>query len=110
MSKRAAANEALDRIIRPIVEGQIRGFIAEHPNILIGVDWYKTPDRDRAKTLCGSLTKRIVRDLTCGSTSARLEAALLALESGALPISTVVSGPAAKRSWLEPLLAKIGRA
>jgi hypothetical protein len=29
---------ALEKIIRPIVEGQIRGFLKEHPGVLIGVD------------------------------------------------------------------------
>jgi hypothetical protein len=67
----------LERIIRPIVEGQIRGFLMEHPNIVKAVDWYNTKDRDPAKTFVGSLAKRIVRDLTCGSSAARLAAALL---------------------------------
>ena len=30
----------LERIIRPIVEGQIRGFLKEHPVIVNAVDWY----------------------------------------------------------------------
>lgn len=67
----------LERVIRPIVEGQIKGFIKEHPSILKGVDWYK-PRQDKATTLLNSLAKRIVCDLTCGTTSARLRQALLA--------------------------------
>jgi hypothetical protein len=71
----------LEKIIRPIVEGQIRGFIKEHPSILDGVTWYK-PRRDRATTLINSLAKRIIRDLACPLTRARLEAALLEFSTG----------------------------
>ena len=66
----------LEKIIRPIVEGQIRGFIKEHPEVVSSVDWYK-PRADKATTFVNSLSKRIVRDLTCGTTTARLKTALL---------------------------------
>lgn len=69
-------SDPLENIIRPIVEGQIRGFLKEHPGILREVDWYK-PQQDRAQTFTNSLSKRIVRDLVCGATRARIEAALL---------------------------------
>lgn len=65
----------LERVIRPIVEGQIRGFLKEHPVIVAAVDWYKPRD-DKATTFINSLSKRIVRDLTCGTTTARLREAL----------------------------------
>lgn len=68
---------ALERIIRPIVEGQIRGFLKEHPEVLKSVNWYKPRRGDPATTFTNSLAKRIVRDLTCGMTAARLEQALL---------------------------------
>lgn len=68
--------DALEKIIRPIVEGQIRGFLKEHPPIVEAVDWYK-PRRDKAVTFTNSLSKRIVRDLTCPTVRARLEVALL---------------------------------
>ena len=63
---------SLEKIIRPIVEGQIKGFLKEHPSILESVDWYNVEGRDPALTFIGSLSKRIVRDLTCGKVSARL--------------------------------------
>jgi hypothetical protein len=69
-------SKALEKVIRPIVEGQIRGFLKEHPKIVEVVDWYK-PRKDKAQTLINSLSKRIVRDLTCGTSTARLAAALL---------------------------------
>lgn len=72
--------DSLEKIIRPIVEGQIRGFMQEHPSILQAVDWYKIDGRDPAAIFIGSLSKRIIRDLTCGSTTARL--AKVFLESG----------------------------
>lgn len=65
----------LERIVRPIVEGQIRGFLKEHPGIVDAVDWFKPRD-DKATTFVNSLSKRIVRDLTCGNTTARLTGAL----------------------------------
>jgi hypothetical protein len=46
----------LERIIRPIVEGQIRGFLKEHPKLVDAVDWYK-PRKDKAQTFVGSLAK-----------------------------------------------------
>lgn len=80
--------DSLERIIRPIVEGQIRGFLKEHPKIVEAVDWYK-PRTDKATTFTNSLAKRIVRDLVCGHSISRIRAALLASESGAPSTSTV---------------------
>jgi hypothetical protein len=68
-------SDPLEKIIRPIVEGQIRGFIKEHPVVLSAVDWYK-PRQDKTETFVNSMAKRIVRDLTCPLTRARLESAL----------------------------------
>lgn len=68
--------DALEKIIRPIVEGQIRGFLKEHPVIVEAVDWFK-PRADKSVTLTNSLAKRIIRDLTCPMVRARLAAALL---------------------------------
>lgn len=64
----------LERIIRPIVEGQIRGFVIEHPEVLNAVDWFK-PRKDRTTTFVNSLAKRIVRDLCCKKTAERIVAA-----------------------------------
>lgn len=72
---------ALEKIVRPIVEGQIRGFLKEHPKVLEGVDWY-APRTDRAVTFVNSLAKRIVCDLVCGTTLLRIEAALLETSPG----------------------------
>jgi hypothetical protein len=72
----------LERIVRPIVEGQIRGFLFEHPKIVDAVDWYK-PRTDKAQTFINLLSKRIVRDLTCGISTARLTAALLEVSAEA---------------------------
>lgn len=67
-------SDPLERVIRPIVEGQIRGFIKEHPSILGGVNWFK-PRLDKATTLTNSLAKRIVCDLLCKESRKRIEAA-----------------------------------
>lgn len=68
--------DGLEKVIRPIVEGQIKGFLKEHPSIVEAVDWYK-PRSNKSITFTNSLSKRIVRDLTCSKTRARLAAALL---------------------------------
>ena len=60
-----------EKIIRPIVEGQIRDFIKGHPSILKGVNWYK-PRSDKATTLMNSLSKRITRALCSEDTRERL--------------------------------------
>lgn len=67
--------DPLGKIIRPIVEGQIRGFLKEHPGIIGAVDWYK-PRKDKGETFVNSLSKRIVRDLISGDTRVRLVRAL----------------------------------
>ncbi|MCW5676276.1 MAG: hypothetical protein KIT15_17005 [Xanthobacteraceae bacterium] len=87
-------SDDLEKIIRPIVEGQIRGFIKEHPSILRGVDWYK-PGKDKALTLTGSLSKRIVRDLLSHASRQRIEAAL-ARSTGEPQTSAVESWTAAE--------------
>jgi hypothetical protein len=74
--------DKLEKIIRPIVEGQIRGFLKEHPPIVEAVDWYK-PRKDKETTFINSLAKRIVRDLVCPTSRARLAEALLAAATGA---------------------------
>jgi len=65
----------LEPIIRPIVEGQIRGFLKEHPAVLNSVDWFKKRT-DKATTFTNSLAKRITLDLISQHTLARIEDAL----------------------------------
>lgn len=79
---------SIEKIIRPIVEGQIRGFLKEHPRLIDAVDWYK-PRHDKSVTFTNSLAKRIVRDLTCRTVTARLVVALLESEPEVSPNSTV---------------------
>ncbi len=81
-------SDALEKIIRPIVEGQIRGFLKEHPAIVEAVDWYK-PRKDKAVTFNNSLSKRIVRDLLCPTVRARLVAAIVESRPASPPGSTV---------------------
>lgn len=69
--------DPLEKIIRPIVEGQIRGFLKEHPEVLERVNWFKPRLHDPATTFTNSLAKRIVRDLVCHVTRARLQAVFL---------------------------------
>lgn len=88
-------SDQLERVVRRIVEGQIRGFLKEHPSIVEAVDWYKPRRDDKATTFTNSLAKRIVLDLVCPTTRARLVAALLASSTEAQSESTVASSTAA---------------
>lgn len=103
-SKMPEKNVQLEKIIRPIVEGQIRGFLKEHSSVLDGVDWYKPRKDDKATTFTNSLAKRIVRDLTCGSTAARLAKVFVELAGCTPSNSTVEPSTAAKPTNLEPSL------
>lgn len=68
--------DPLERVIRPIVEGQVRGFATEHPGVLNGVTWYKGKKHGQLATFVNSVSKRVVRDLVCAESRARIEAAL----------------------------------
>lgn len=83
--------DALERVIRPIVEGQIRGFLKEHPAIVEAVDWYK-PRKDKALTFTNSLAKRIVLDLTCDLTRERIETAMFEIWESGLELSAGPDG------------------
>lgn len=65
----------LERVIRPIVEGQIKSFLDGHPEFVEAVTWFK-PRQDKKRTLINSIAKRIIRDLLCADTRVRLVAAL----------------------------------
>lgn len=69
--------DPLELVVRPIVEGQIRGFLKEHPEVLRNVDWFKPRKDDPTTTFVNSLAKRINRDLCCATTRARLVEALV---------------------------------
>lgn len=70
--------DKLLKIIAPIVEGQIRSFINDHPSVAEGVNW-KFSHKNKADALISSLAKRITRDLCCDQNRARLKAVLLEL-------------------------------
>lgn len=65
--------DPLERVIRPIVEGQVRGFAKEHPGVLNGVTWYKGKKHGVLATFVNSLSKRVVRDLVCEENRQRIE-------------------------------------
>ena len=67
--------DALEAVIRPIVEGQVRSFTHDHPEVLDAVDWYK-PRSDKRATFVNSVSKRILCDLLCSETRMRLISAL----------------------------------
>lgn len=68
-------DDKLAKVIRPIVEGQIRSFIHSHPNITTGVDW-RYSQATPSEALVASIAKRISRELLSDQTRVRLSAAL----------------------------------
>jgi hypothetical protein len=66
------ARDPLEKVLRPVVEGQIRGFLKEHPAVVAAVDWYK-PGKDKIAVFVNSLSKRILLDLLCPETRDRME-------------------------------------
>jgi hypothetical protein len=72
----AEITDPLERVIRPIVEGQLRSFGNDHPEIVEAVNWFK-PRTDKLTTFVNSGAKRIVSDLLCSENRVRLIAALV---------------------------------
>lgn len=66
--------DALERVLRPIVEGQIRSYLNDHPEI---AEAYAGKYRPKLDGVVRSLSKRILRDLLCAQTRMRLAAAIL---------------------------------
>lgn len=66
--------DPLERVIRPIVEGQLRSFANDHPCLLEKANWART--KPALQTFVDSGAKRILRDLLCAETRMRLMAAL----------------------------------
>lgn len=87
----AAITDPLERVIRPIVEGQLRGFVKEHPSVLHGVTWYK-PRADKSVTLVNSIAKRVVRDLLAPKSRERIAAALIETYESAVEDSAAADG------------------
>lgn len=75
--------DPFEKVIRPIVEGQIRSFTHDHPEVLEAVNWYRSRKGPEGKriTLVNSMAKRIVCDLMCPSNRKRIEEALRASTS-----------------------------
>jgi hypothetical protein len=69
-------NDPLERVIRPIVEGQLRDFCISHPTVVEAVDWYK-PRSDKSQTFINSIAKRVLRDLLSASSRERIANALI---------------------------------
>lgn len=65
----------LARVIQPIVEGQIRDFLNQHPQIAEAVDW-RHSHATKKDALVSSIAKRLSRDLCCPDTERRIRAAL----------------------------------
>lgn len=66
----------IEHIIRPIVMGQLIGFIKEHPSLLDCVNWFR-PNLNKEEVFANSAGKRIILDLISDQTVARLREALL---------------------------------
>lgn len=69
-------SEELERIIRPIVEGQLKTFALSHPALVESVDWGQHKGDTKLDSFVNSGSKRITRALLCTETIARLRSAL----------------------------------
>ena len=72
--------DELEKIVRPIVEGQIRSFTYDHPEVLDAVNWYK-PRADKRINFVNSVSKRVLRDLLSVETRARITKSLVELST-----------------------------
>lgn len=89
---KADPRDPLARVIAPIVQGQIVSYLNDHGHQLKGVN---------RTTLVQSLSKRIINDLLCACTRARLRQAVLGRTSGsAEEHSPVVVRSRGIREWL----------
>ncbi len=66
----------LERIIRPIVEGQLRTYGNAHPGLVESVDWGQHKGCTKLDAFVNSGSKRITNALLCDETIARLRSAL----------------------------------
>lgn len=69
---KANMRSPLARVIAPIVAGQVRSYINDHPDHFV-VQRGRTHEQ-----IAVSISKRIINDLLCACTCARLTAALVA--------------------------------
>mgnify|MGYP001586950427 CR=1 FL=1 len=76
--------DPLERIIRPIVEGQVRSFLHDHPEIADAHAGKLRPGVTKAEALTGSIAKRIIRDLLCAETRVRLASVGVELVTAAI--------------------------
>jgi len=81
----------LAHIIRPIVSGQLRSFLADHPGAL-------------QKRWIASIEKRITNDLLSRGSILRLEAALCRPKSAAPPDDALVRATEASAARVPPAL------
>lgn len=70
--------DPLEAVIRPIVEGQLRSFVRDHPEVVPAVNWYNKEGRNPVDSFVGSIAKRIINDLLCEETRVRLMQAMVA--------------------------------
>lgn len=70
--------DALARVLTPVVEGQIRSYLSDHPEM---IDAFAGKWRPKKEGIVRSISKRILTDLLCPQTRLRLVAAILASKS-----------------------------
>lgn len=67
----------LEGVIKPIVEGQIRSYLNDHPEIAEAYSGKRRPGLTKREAIVNSMAKRISNDLLCAETRVRLVTALL---------------------------------
>lgn len=102
-------SDPLARIIQPIVEGQIRSFLIDHPEVAAAWPGKLKPDIDKRTAIVNSLAKRISQDLLCPDTRVRLMAALVQLPCAAPIDGSVQIGSAQPAPGVESSLFPANR-
>lgn len=72
---RKVPSDPLERVVGPVVRGQVKCFIQSHPSILEGVDW-EHGGLTKEEVLINSISKRVIRDLVCPETRKRIAEAM----------------------------------
>ena len=74
----SSVTDSVERVVRPIVEGQILSFLHDHPEVAEGWTGKLPEGKTKVMAVKDSLSKRITRDLLCSDTRVRLEQAFKA--------------------------------
>ena len=92
----------VEKIIRPIVEGQLTDFIKAHPALLNAITWFR-PNPNKEEVFVNSVGKRLILDLISDETVGRLKIALLETETESVAHHSALTGGGGGSSTATPM-------